>query len=82
MNATMARGMREITPEEANITAQRAQRWQDFLADADVKFVFLGGTTYDYSLWAVRYPDGSAHIWRTPHDPCGRYVKAECRPWN
>ncbi len=46
------------------------------------KFLKLGGTTYQFSIWAVRKANGKIEIYKTSHDPCGRWVKAKCRPWN
>lgn len=42
----------------------------------------LGGTTYQYSRWAVIDPrDGELMLIETGDDR-GRWIEAACRPWN
>lgn len=42
----------------------------------------LGGTTYQYARWAVIDPrDGETMLIETADDR-GRWINANCRPWN
>lgn len=62
-------------------TKQQKERFAQFEHCQEAKHMLLGGTTYQYSLWAVR-DHGTIRIFRTPYDFTGRWVKAKIRPWN
>jgi len=51
-----------------------------FLRNDNTK-MYLGGTTYQYSIWAVRTVNG-IEIWHIPFDFSGRWVNAKKRSWN
>ena len=47
-----------------------------------LQFAYLGGTTYKYSVWAVRTHVGTIELWHVPYDFTGRWVTANKRTWN
>lgn len=67
--------------QEADLkTQQQKDALEGFRKSTD-KYALLGGTTYKFSIWAIRYKGGIV-IYRTSFDFSGRWVKAQCRPWN
>jgi hypothetical protein len=68
------------TVSQSDLIDSQIERFNKFVDSGD-KFAKVGGTTYKHSLWAVR-TDSGIQIWRTPHDPDGRWVKAAKRTWN
>ena len=49
--------------------------------NSDKRMMYLGGTTYQYSVWAIR-TDNGIEIWRIPFDYQGRWMNARKRSWN
>ena len=63
-----------------DLTGSQPEKLQQFI-NSDKRMMLLGGTTYQYSVWAIRTNNG-IEIWRTPFDYQGRWMNARKRSWN
>lgn len=66
--------------EVSELTGAQPEKLEDFI-QSDLDSMYLGGTTYQYSVWAVRTENG-IEVWRTPFDYQGRWVNTKKRAWN
>lgn len=69
-----------ISADVLSKNSNQPAKLQEFL-NSDKTHMYLGGTTYQYSIWAIRTENG-VEIWRTPFDYQGRWIGAKKRSWN
>ncbi len=76
----LPKGMREIAIHQIDNT--EALRSLAPFVLSNYRHYYLGDSLCHESYWAVHFRDGSVHLFQTPHDRRGKYVRAKRRPWN
>jgi len=69
-----------ISANELSDRSNQPRKLQEFL-NSEKSQMYLGGTTYRYSVWAIRTENG-VEIWHIPFDFQGRWINAQKRSWN
>ena len=69
-----------ISVNDLSPRSNQKSELEEFL-EHNNQFGLLGGTTYQYSVWAVRTENG-VELWHVPSDWEGRWVRANKRSWN